>query len=40
VSIWIRRFGQSLQRKEACAYAAAEVLREGGINAHAGSRMD
>lgn len=40
VSIWVRRFGQSLQRKEACAHAAAKVLRDAGIKAHAGSRMD
>jgi hypothetical protein len=32
--------GQSLQRKEAYAQAAAEVLRNNGINAYSRSRMD
>lgn len=40
--IWVHAFGQSMQRKEAAAQAAAEVLRGGieGLTAYAGSRMD
>jgi hypothetical protein len=33
-------FGQSMQLKEAACGAFAEVLRQNGLNAHAGSRMD
>lgn len=33
-------FGQSMQRKEAYAMAFAKVLRDNGIDAHMGSRMD
>ena len=41
VQIWISAFGQSVERKEACANAMAEVLRaELGIKAYAGSRLD
>jgi len=40
VSIWVSLFNQSMQRKEAYAYAFAEVLRNAGIRAYAGSRMD
>lgn len=41
VQIWISAFNQSMQRKEACAAAMAEMFRnELGINAYAGSRMD
>ena len=38
--IWIRGYNQSMQRKEAHAEAMAAVLREAGIKAYAGSRMD
>lgn len=40
VEIWVGGYGQSMQRKEAYAYAYAEVIREAGIKAYAGSRMD
>jgi hypothetical protein len=40
LDVWVRGFGQSLQRKEAYAQAFAEVLRENGINAYAESRLD
>lgn len=40
VKIWIHNYGQSLERKEAYAHAFAEVLRDGGIKAYSGSRMD
>lgn len=37
---WISDFNQSMQKKEAYARAFAEVLRENGIRAYSGSRMD
>lgn len=37
---WVSRYGQSMERKEAYAGAFAEVLREAGLEAYAGSRMD
>jgi hypothetical protein len=40
VSMSVRDFNQSLQRKEAYAYAFASVLNEHGIKAHVESRMD
>lgn len=40
LSIWVSEFGQSMEKKEAFAYAFAEVLRKHGIKAYAGSRMD
>ena len=41
VDIWISDFGQSVERKEACASAMAKVLKEElGVNAYASSRMD
>ena len=40
VDIWIGDFNQSMTRKMACAQVMAEVLREAGIKAYAGSRMD
>ena len=41
VDIWISGFNQSVERKEACARAMAEVLRnELGVNAYADSRLD
>jgi hypothetical protein len=36
----VRDFNQSLQKKEAYAYAFAKVLNQAGINAHVESRMD
>lgn len=38
--IWVYGFGQSMERKEAYARAFAAVLREAGVDAYAGSRMD
>jgi hypothetical protein len=41
VDIWISDFGQSIDRKEACAQAMARVLKEElGVNAYASSRLD
>ena len=41
VDIWISDFGQSVERKEACATAMASVLREEiGVKAYASSRLD
>lgn len=40
LQIWISDYNQSMQRKEAHAYAMAEVLRGAGVIAYAGSRMD
>jgi hypothetical protein len=40
VQIWVSDFGQSMTRKEAYASAFAAVLRETGLKAYAGSRMD
>ena len=40
VCMSIREFNQSLQRKEAYAYAFASVLNEHGIKAYVESRMD
>ena len=38
--VWVSEFGQSIERKEAFAGAYAKVLRERGIECHAGSRLD
>lgn len=38
--IWVREFGQSVDRKAAFAGAFAEVLNKYGISAYAGSRLD
>lgn len=38
--IWVREFGQSVDRKSAFAGAFAEVLNKYGISAYAGSRLD
>jgi len=38
--LWVSAFGQSMARKEAFAHAFAETLRDAGIRAFAGSRMD
>lgn len=41
LSYWISDYGQSMERKEAYAYAFAAVLQENGIaDAYAASRMD
>jgi hypothetical protein len=41
VEIWISDFNQSVERKDACARAMAEVFRdELGVSAFAGSRLD
>jgi hypothetical protein len=41
VDIWISAFNQSVERKEACARAMAEVFRsELGVNAYSDSRLD
>ena len=38
--IWVREFGQSVDRKAAFAGAFAQVLEKYGISAYAGSRLD
>lgn len=38
--IWVREFGQSVDRKSAFAGAFAEVLGKYGITAYTGSRLD
>lgn len=40
VCIWVGEFNQSMQKKEAYAYAFANVLSDEGIRAYASSRMD
>jgi hypothetical protein len=41
VQIWIGDFGQSQERKEACARAIAKSLREElGVKAYADGRLD
>ena len=40
VDIWVHQFGQSMERKQAYAYAYAKVLNEAGITAYSESRMD
>ena len=40
ITYWVHDYGQSMARKEAFAYAMAKVLRDAGIRAYAGSRMD
>jgi hypothetical protein len=40
LSIWVSDYGQSIQLKEAYAWAFARVLQEAGIKAYSGSRMD
>jgi hypothetical protein len=37
---WVSAGGQSIARKEAFAHAFATVLRDGGVTAYAGSRLD
>ena len=38
--IWVSEFGQSVERKAAYSGAFAQVLRNAGIDCHAGSRLD
>jgi hypothetical protein len=38
--LWISAYNQSMQKKEAYASAFANVLRNNGIRAYSGSRMD
>lgn len=40
LSVWVGEGGQSIARKEAYAQAFANVLRDFGIKAYAGSRLD
>jgi hypothetical protein len=40
VQYWVSHFGQSVARKAAFAGAFAKVLRDNGINAIAGDRLD
>lgn len=40
VTYWVSQFGQSVDRKSAFAAAYAKVLREHGIKAQAGDRLD
>lgn len=38
--LWVSDYDQSMQKKEAYARAYAKVLRENGLTAYSGSRMD
>jgi hypothetical protein len=40
VTLWVSRYGQSMELKEAYARAFAGVLSDAGIRAYADSRMD
>jgi hypothetical protein len=40
VQYWVSQFGQSVDRKAAFAGAFAKVLRDNGIKAQAGDRLD
>ena len=40
VTVWVSEYNQSMARKEAHARAFANVLKNAGIAAYAGSRMD
>lgn len=40
IALSVQAFNQSLQKKEAYAYAFAKVLNEAGLNAYVESRMD
>jgi len=40
LSVWVSEFGQSYERKLAYAQAFATVLRDGGVTAYAGGRLD
>ena len=37
---WVRDFGQSIEKKEAYADAYAAILKDYGIKAYSGSRLD
>ena len=37
---WVRDFGQSIEKKEAYADAYAAILKDYGIRAYSGSRLD
>ena len=37
---WVRDFGQSIEKKEAYADAYAAILKDHGIRAYSGSRLD
>ena len=39
-AVWVNEFGQSMEQKEAYADAYAKVLKQAGIEASVGSRMD
>lgn len=38
--VWVCEFGQSVDLKERYAYAYAKVLKDAGLDARAGSRLD
>ncbi len=38
--VWVSEFGQSVDRKDAFAGAYAKVLKDNGIDAYSGSRLD
>lgn len=40
LEFWVHGFNQSVERKEACAYAMARVFQAHGIQAYAESRLD
>jgi hypothetical protein len=40
MQLWVRGYGQSMEKKEVYADAFARVLREAGVDAYSGSRMD
>ncbi len=40
IVVWVTVGNQSMQKKEAYAEAMAKVLKEGGINAYADTRLD
>ncbi len=40
VTLWVSGYGQSWTRKSAYASAYANVLREAGVTAYAGDRLD
>jgi hypothetical protein len=40
VTVWVSQFDQSWERKRAFAHAFAQVLRDAGVQARAGDRLD
>lgn len=40
LQLWVSEFNQSITRKEAYAFAYAQVLNDAGIEAYARSRLD